>query len=70
YADGFKQVYRTDTGDFGGSDRLLEGMAESRAAVPWPTGGGEPWVWPDAGHLLPERHGPELARRAVEYFRP
>ncbi|AVT12789.1 tRNA adenosine(34) deaminase TadA, partial [Paracidovorax avenae] len=45
-------------------------LAESRAAVPWPTGGGEPWIWPDAGHLLPERHGAELARRAVEYFRP
>ncbi len=33
-------------------------------------GRGEPWVWPDAGHLLPERHGAELARRAVEYFHP
>ncbi|AVS98918.1 tRNA adenosine(34) deaminase TadA, partial [Paracidovorax avenae] len=45
-------------------------LADASAAVPWPAGGGEPWVWPEAGHLLPEHHGPELARRAVEYFHP
>ncbi|ABM33646.1 tRNA adenosine(34) deaminase TadA [Paracidovorax citrulli] len=45
-------------------------LMDARAVPPWPAGGGEPWVWPDAGHLLPERHGAELARRAVEYFHP
>ncbi len=45
-------------------------LADARSAPPWPAGCGDPWTWPDAGHWLPETHGPELARRAVEYFRP
>ncbi|WCM95168.1 tRNA adenosine(34) deaminase TadA [Acidovorax sp. NCPPB 2350] len=44
-------------------------LADARSPQCWLPGGAEPWEWPDAGHLLPERHGRELAVRAVEYFR-
>ncbi|SFD65716.1 tRNA(adenine34) deaminase [Paracidovorax konjaci] len=45
-------------------------LADARSAAPWPAGAAGAWVWPGAGHRLPESHGAELARRAVEYFRP